>query len=206
MGQLDRAESLSPRVAMPPSKVDGDDLDGSRDRLLRGKKKRSMKQDFYRILQESKGQSKRLSVGIFFLFCNSVCILLIPFYAGRMTDGVTKHQEGDSAGARRDVLDAYIGILVVGAFGGLFQALRMYMFNTASYKVVARLRSRLFTNILAQEVGFFDSVTSGSLISRITTDTAMLKNVATQNLSMALRGMATVIIAFTFMFYTSWRL
>ena len=185
---------------------DGEDLDGSRDRLLRGKKKRSMKQDFYRILQESKGQSKRLSVGIFFLFCNSVCIMLIPFYAGRMIDGVTKHLEGDSAGARRDVLDAYIGLLLVGLFGGLFQALRMYMFNTASYKVVARLRNRLFTNILAQEVGFFDSVTSGSLISRITTDTAMLKNVATQNLSMALRGMATVIIAFTFMFYTSWRL
>jgi ABC-type multidrug transport system fused ATPase/permease subunit len=69
-----------------------------------------------------------------------------------------------------------------------------------------RLTIRLFTNILAQEVAFFDGVTSGSLISRLTADTALLKNVATQNLSMALRGVATAIIGLAFMFSTSYKL
>jgi ATP-binding cassette subfamily B (MDR/TAP) protein 10 len=98
------------------------------------------------------------------------------------------------------------GLLTVGVVGGIFQTARSYLFNTASYKVVARLRNRLFTNILAQEVAFFDSVTSGSLISRLTADTALLKNVATQNLSMALRGLATAVIGLAFMFSTSYKL
>jgi ATP-binding cassette subfamily B (MDR/TAP) protein 10 len=94
----------------------------------------------------------------------------------------------------------------VGLVGGVFQAIRSYLFNTASFRVVARLRNRLFSNLLSQEVGFFDSITSGSLISRLTADTALLKNVATQNLSMALRGFATAFIGLAFMFSTSYRL
>jgi ABC-type bacteriocin/lantibiotic exporter with double-glycine peptidase domain len=39
--------------------------------------------------------------------------------------------------------------------------LRSYLFNTASYRIVARLRNRLFGNIMRQEVAFFDGSTSG---------------------------------------------
>lgn len=184
----------------------GEDIDGSADRALSGKKERSMKQDFYRILDESKGETGRLAIGAWFLLLTAICNMLVPYFAGRMTDAISLTLQDREADARREANEALYGLLTVGVVGGIFQTARSYLFNTASYKVVARLRNRLFTNILAQEVAFFDSVTSGSLISRLTADTALLKNVATQNLSMALRGLATAVIGLAFMFSTSYKL
>ena len=184
----------------------GEDIDGSADRALSGKKERSMKQDFYRILDESKGETGRLAIGAWFLLLTAICNMLVPYFAGRMTDAISLTLRDREADARREANAALYGLLTVGVVGGIFQTARSYLFNTASYKVVARLRNRLFTNILAQEVAFFDSVTSGSLISRLTADTALLKNVATQNLSMALRGLATAVIGLAFMFSTSYKL
>ena len=194
------AEMEAPRVP------DGEDVDGSRDRAVTGRAERSMKQDFNRIIQESKGQTNRLALGIFFLILTALCSMFIPYFAGKMTDAVTIALTGDPARAKRKATEAFYGILIVSILGGVFQTARSYLFNTASYNVVARLRNRLFSNILRQEVGFFDSVTSGSLISRLTADTNLLKNVATQNLSMFLRGLATAIIGLAFMFLTSYRL
>lgn len=165
-----------------------------------------MKQDFYRILDESKGETGRLAIGAWFLLLTAICNMLVPYFAGRMTDAISLTLQDREADARREANEALYGLLTVGVVGGIFQTARSYLFNTASYKVVARLRNRLFTNILAQEVAFFDSVTSGSLISRLTADTALLKNVATQNLSMALRGLATAVIGLAFMFSTSYKL
>ena len=184
----------------------GEDIDGSADRALSGKKERSMKQDFYRILEESKGETARLAIGAWFLLLTAICNMLVPYFAGRMTDAISLTLRDREADARREANEALYGLLTVGVVGGIFQTARSYLFNTASYKVVARLRNRLFTNILAQDVAFFDSVTSGSLISRLTADTALLKNVATQNLSMALRGLATAMIGLVFMFSTSYKL
>ena len=207
--------SSGPPSKSPPSSrgakdealpAEGEDFDGSRDRALSGKGERSMKQDFYRILEESRGETGRLAIGVWFLLLTAVCNMLVPFYAGRMTDAISLTLQDREADARREANEALYGLLIVGLAGGVFQTARSYLFNTASYKVVARLRNRLFTNILTQEIGFFDSVTSGALISRLTADTALLKNVATQNLSMFLRGFATAVIGLIFMFSTSWRL
>ena len=168
----------------------GEDIDGSYDRSKTGAPERSMKQDFYRILHESKDQTSRLMLGAWFLLLTAICNMLVPYFAGRMTDAISLTLQDRKDDAKEMANEALYGLLAVGLIGGVFQAARSYLFNTASYKVVARLRNRLFTNILAQEVAFFDSITSGSLISRLTADTALLKNVVTQYLSMALRGSA----------------
>ena len=201
----DDAKAVS-KDGAPDIITHGEDIDGSADRALSGKKERSMKQDFYRILDESKGETGRLAIGAWFLLLTAICNMLVPYFAGRMTDAISLTLQDREADAKREANEALYGLLTVGVVGGIFQTARSYLFNTASYKVVARLRNRLFTNILAQEVAFFDSVTSGSLISRLTADTALLKNVATQNLSMALRGLATAVIGLAFMFSTSYKL
>jgi len=206
VGLLSADDKAKAAKAAEPTPDDGDDVEGERDRIATGRAKRTMKQDFYRILEESKGETTRISIGAFFLLLTAVCNMFIPFFAGRMTDSISLSFQGQTSEAKKKANEAFYGILFVGLMGGVFQAARSYLFNTASYKVVARLRNRLFSNILRQEVAFFDGSTSGSLISRLTADTALLKNVATQNLSMALRGLATAVIGLAFMFSTSWRL
>jgi ABC-type multidrug transport system fused ATPase/permease subunit len=62
--------------------------------------------------------------------------------------------------------------LIAGATTGV----RSYLFNSASERVVARLRSRLFRSLLRQDMGFFDTNTSGNLLSRISADTELFAN------------------------------
>lgn len=158
---LSKEQKAVAAEAAEPSRPDGEDVDGSKDRKETGKAERNMKQDFARIIHESKGETGRLAVGTFFLLLTAVCNMFVPFFAGRMTDAISLTLQGRTADAKREANEAFYGLLTVGLVGGVFQAIRSYLFNTASYRVVARLRNRLFTNLLAQEVGFFDSITSG---------------------------------------------
>jgi ABC-type multidrug transport system fused ATPase/permease subunit len=60
--------------------------------------------------------------------------------------------------------------------------------------------------VLQQEIAFFDVTRTGELLSRLSEDTQIIKNVATTNLSEALRNITTTAIGLGFMFSTSWKL
>ena len=60
-----------------------------------------VKQDFFRILDESKGEAGRLAVGCFFLLLTAVCNMFVPFFAGRMTDSISLTLQGRTADAKR---------------------------------------------------------------------------------------------------------
>ena len=47
---------------------------------------------------------------------------------------------------------------------------RAYYFTLAGERVVARLRARLFSQILEQEIGFFDENRTGDVLSRLSDD------------------------------------
>uniref|UniRef100_A0A453LTK4 ABC transmembrane type-1 domain-containing protein n=1 Tax=Aegilops tauschii subsp. strangulata TaxID=200361 RepID=A0A453LTK4_AEGTS len=85
-------------------------------------------------------------------------------------------------------------------------ALRAWVFNSASERVVARLRHDLFSHLINQEIAFFDVTRTGELLSRLSEDTQIIKNAATTNLSEALRNLTTTAIGLGFMFSTSWKL
>jgi len=55
-------------------------------------------------------------------------------------------------------------------------------------------------------VGFFDATKTGELISRLASDTAVLKDAVTVNISMGLRYAATVLGGIVYLFVLSWKL
>lgn len=89
---------------------------------------------------------------------------------------------------------------------GILSGIRAYLFNSASERVVAAVRSRLFRSLLRQEIGFYDQNTSGSLVSRISADTEALKDAGTTNVSILFRSLVDLIVSLTLMLITSWRL
>ena len=58
-------------------------------------------------------------------------------------------------------------ILVILSVGGLASGLRAWLFNSAAERVMARLRFRLFSHLMGQEMGFFDRVRTGELMNRL---------------------------------------
>lgn len=67
-------------------------------------------------------------------------------------------------------------------------ALRFYLFESTGAMIVRRLRERLYTSIIKQEIGFFDTSKTGELTSRLTMDVDMLKGALSMNIAIMTRS------------------
>jgi len=73
--------------------------------------------------------------------------------------------------------------LVQAVFGGV----RAWLFTRAGERVVSRLRGDVYAAILRQDTAFFDASRTGELTNRLASDTTVLQNTVTVNVSMAMR-------------------
>jgi ABC transporter fused permease/ATP-binding protein len=143
---------------------------------------------------------RRLSLATLFLFVGSAMALLYPQAVRVIIDGAL----GDASAGAIDRAALWLaGIFVVE---GVAVWLRAYLFGVAGEKIVARLRQRLYRAILDQEVAFFDRHRTGELVSRLASDTTVLQQTVSTNISIGLRHALTVAGGLGFLFYTSPRL
>ncbi|NEV61157.1 ABC transporter transmembrane domain-containing protein [Thiorhodococcus minor] len=70
---------------------------------------------------------------------------------------------------------------------------RSYLLNWIGERVVADIRKAVFERALSLDVGFFETTRAGEIISRLTSDTALLQIVVGSTLAMSLRTSLLVI-------------
>ncbi|GAB2279907.1 ABC transporter B member 27 [Dionaea muscipula] len=163
---------------------------------------------FSRVFSLAKLDAGKLVIGTIALLIASTTSLLIPKYGGMIIDIVSRdlRTPEQQSEALNDVKSTILEIFLIVVVGSLCTAVRAWMFSAASEQVVARLRKDLFTNLIQQEIAFFDVTRTGELLSRLSEDTQIIKNSATTNLSEALRNVSTACIGLVFMFTSSWKL
>ncbi|MFT5432137.1 MAG: ABC-type multidrug transport system fused ATPase/permease subunit, partial [Myxococcota bacterium] len=137
--------------------------------------------------------------GIVALTFGSAMSLAYPLVVQNIIDGI------DTGGAAL-VDRASLILVILFAAGAALGALRSWLFTVAGERVVARLRSDLFRQVIHQEIAFFDERRTGELTNRLASDTTVLQNTVTVNISMLLRFLVMGTGAIAFLFYTSWRL
>lgn len=101
-----------------------------------------------------------------------------------------------------------LGFALLAMFGvqSFFVSLRYYLFTVIGDRIVTDLRASLYQAILRQDMAFFDEQRTGELTSRLASDTQVLQNAVTANLSMVLRYGTQAVGGLALLFYTSWRL
>ncbi|XP_020095741.1 ABC transporter B family member 25 [Ananas comosus] len=163
---------------------------------------------FCRVLRLAKPDAGKLALATIALLIASLSNILIPKYGGKIIDIVSRdaREPEEQAAALNAVKNTILEIVIIVVVGSICTALRAWLFNSASERVVARLRKDLFSHLINQEIAFFDVTRTGELLSRLSEDTQIIKNAATTNLSEALRNITTTIIGLGFMFVTSWKL
>jgi len=62
------------------------------------------------------------------------------------------------------------------------------LFPCLGNRIVRSLRSQLFSSIIRQEIAFFDKNKTGELINRLSTDTTVVGQSVTMNISDGLRA------------------
>ncbi|XP_054842915.1 ATP-binding cassette sub-family B member 10, mitochondrial isoform X2 [Eublepharis macularius] len=123
-----------------------------------------------------------------------------PFFLGKVIDVIYTNPSGDFADNLSNLCVLLSGIFFCGAAAN---ATRVYLMQTAGQRIVNQLRATMFSSLLKQEVAFFDKTSTGELINRLSSDTALLGRSVTENLSDGLRAVAQALVGVGMMFFVS---
>lgn len=130
--------------------------------------------------------------------------MAVPFCIGKIIDLIyTSEKE-----LMIENLNKFCGaLMVVFLIGGLANFGRVYSLHLASQRMVKRLREQLFSRIMRQEVAFFDRTKTGELVNRLSTDTTVVAQSLSHNISDGLRsifqalgGIGMMVSCFFFVF------
>ena len=69
----------------------------------------------------------------------------------------------------------------------------MKTFYLTGQRIIKRLRESTFESIMRQEIGFFDKTRTGELVNRLSTDTSLIGQSVTNNVSDGLRAIVQAI-------------
>ena len=153
-----------------------------------------------RLVSLARPEWKNLAIACVFLAIGSVGTLVYPQSLRFILDEALGQK--DPRVIDRAAL-LMIGVLVVQAAAS---SMRYVLFSVTGERIVAKLRADVYRAILRQEIAFFDSRSTGELTSRLASDTTILQNTVSVNVSMALRNVATMIGGVAALVWTSPRL
>jgi ATP-binding cassette subfamily B protein len=105
------------------------------------------------------------------------------------------------------LIDSYFAVMIaVVAVLAVSSALRYYLVTTLGERIVADLRSDVFTHLTRLSSAFFDSTRAGEIVSRLTADTTQIKSAVGASVSIALRNLVLFVGGAVMMVVTSPRL
>jgi ATP-binding cassette subfamily B protein len=97
----------------------------------------------------------------------------------------------------------FMGLLVIAVLLASFTALRVYFVNRIGERIVADLRKQVYAHVLTLDQTFFLNTRTGEVLSRMTTDIAIVEGVVGTSASVALRNILLVLGGIVLLFFVS---
>jgi ATP-binding cassette, subfamily B, bacterial len=97
----------------------------------------------------------------------------------------------------------FINLLILAAVLAVMTSCRFYVMSWLGERVVADIRQRVFENVLRQSPAYFETLQTGEVLSRLTSDTTLVQTLVGSSVSIALRSMVMLIGGMTMMLITS---
>ena len=145
----------------------------------------------------------RLAVAFVFLVIAAAATLVVPLAFRQLVDhgfsataapgsaSAIAAQASDFMGrAATSHVDLYfIGLFAVAVVLAVSTAARFYAVSWLGERVVADIRTAVYTRMLDQSPEFYETTRSGEVLSRLTTDTTLIQTVVGSSMSMGLRNL-----------------
>lgn len=152
-------------------------------------------------MRQAKPERFRLGAAVLLLFVSSSVMIAFPFCIGKVIDVIYTASNNEEL---RDNLNWICKILTgVVVVGGLANFGRVYLMNSSAQRIINSLRKQAHASLMQQEIAFFDRNRTGDLITRLSSDTALVGMSLTQNISDGLRSAIAVFGGVGMMLYTS---
>jgi ATP-binding cassette subfamily B protein len=97
----------------------------------------------------------------------------------------------------------FINLLILASVLAVMTAGRFYTMSLLGERVVADIRQRVFANVLRQSPEYFETLKTGEVLSRLTSDTTLVQTLVGSSISIALRSIVMLIGGVTMMLITS---
>ncbi|CAH1792181.1 unnamed protein product [Owenia fusiformis] len=166
-----------------------------------GKISKPSKREVRRLLSLARPEWLRLGGAVGLLVISSGVTMAVPFCIGKVIDIIyDSGKDGNMVEKLTSFCQVLVGVFLVGAVAN---AGRVYLMSTSGQRIVKTLREKIFGSIMAQEVAFFDKTRTGELINRLSTDTTLVGQSVTMNISDGLRSFAQGVGGIGMMFYVS---
>jgi ATP-binding cassette subfamily B protein len=126
--------------------------------------------------------------------------LAVPYIFGLFIDGKMVPKDLNSL--------IYLSSILFGVAIAYCAAnsMRFYLFDIAGNQIVMTLRERLFSNLMRQEIGFFDGEKVGTLTSRLSSDVEALRDTLTVEIGFFVRTTISAIGGTVLLVILSWQL
>jgi ATP-binding cassette subfamily B protein len=134
------------------------------------------------------------------LAVSSTASLSLPVAFRTMID------HGFRGGGAGEIDRAFLLLFAVALVLALGTATRFFFVSLLGERVVADLRRQLYAHLIGLDAAFHDRNRSGELVSRLTADVELIRNIVGSVMSIALRSSITAIGALVMLFVTSPRL
>lgn len=99
-----------------------------------------------------------------------------------------------------------IVVVLVFLLNGLADYGRSFLMNAVGQRIIQELRNRLYNRILDLPLSFFQSTKIGILMSRVTNDVNIVKNMVSNAITNSVRDILKVFWLIGLIFYTDWKL
>ena len=158
------------------------------------------KKYFLRILKLFLNYKSKMMVAV---FCMIIAALSTGFHAWLVKPAL------DNVLINSDKFYLYfipIAILITGAVKGFASYLQVVSLTFMSQRIIEKLRNEVFKNLINLDYGYYVKTKTGSLITRITTDTYYLSGAMANTYTALVKDSLTLLVLCGNMFYQSWKL
>ncbi|SBT10030.1 ABC transporter related [Candidatus Accumulibacter aalborgensis] len=149
----------------------------------------------------------QIALAILFLLFAAAATLALPYAVKLLVDGGLAAPVGAALGQRLASIREYFlllfGVVVVL---GLATAARFYMVSWIGERVTTDLRQAVYAHVLRQSPQFFETLKTGEVLSRLTTDTTVIHSAVGSSVSMGLRNLVLLAGGLTMLVTTTPRL
>ncbi|WP_338653489.1 ABC transporter ATP-binding protein [Lysinibacillus sp. Y5S-8] len=122
---------------------------------------------------------------------------IVPLFTKQLVDGFSLESLN------------YWQIIVLGiAFiaQAVASGLSIYYLNRVGHHVVAKLRDQLWRKLLHLPIPYYDEHDTGETLSRVTNDTAVVKELITEHLANCLSGVISIIGSIIILLFLDWKM
>ncbi len=139
-------------------------------------------------------------IALFGLIGNSLLSLVFPAMIQRVVDSVLV---ANDLALLDQITLILIGVFILRAFT---QMIETFTINYVGERIIMDLRADLYQHMIAMSLAFFTKRRSGELLSRLSSDVTMIRQVLTDNITVLLQQLLLAIGSVAIMLALNWRL